>query len=177
VSRKLGRICWSLRLLPLTVAAAVAGAGCEPPPPNTSPVVYDPCAPLVIVIEPDTSAAERRAVEAGLRLWNERAQTHLTLAAEDTPLEVRRLSLYFQRAAGAFHGFYDDRAGAVFINRQLSGEQERAITVAHELGHAFGLAHVAPGARPSVMNGGNLVVEPTASDAEALRQVWGACPP
>ena len=69
---------------------------------------------------------------------------------------------------------YDDEGAVVYINHDLDG-RETAITVAHELGHAFGLYHVRKEERTSVMNHGNLVHEPNDSDVDALEDVWGAC--
>lgn len=64
----------------------------------------------------------------------------------------------------------------IFINDDLDG-QPLAVTVAHELGHAFGLVHVDPSVRASVMNPGNLSTPPTAADAAQVTGLWGACPP
>jgi hypothetical protein len=61
------------------------------------------------------------------------------------------------------------------INRRLSGEPLE-ITVAHELGHAFGLWHVEHEVRTSVMNPGNLTVAPNAGDASDVAVLWGRCP-
>jgi predicted Zn-dependent protease len=47
--------------------------------------------------------------------------------------------------------------------------------IAHELGHAFGLVHVSPDTRPSVMNPGNTTVAPNDGDRAALEALWGTC--
>jgi hypothetical protein len=62
----------------------------------------------------------------------------------------------------------------VLVNRALTVASERAITIAHEVGHAMGLPHV--DGRPSLMNPGNLTLEPQPGDAAALVELWGACP-
>ena len=62
----------------------------------------------------------------------------------------------------------------MFINTDLSGGAQ-AVTIAHEIGHAFGLAHVPSGERASVMNPGNLNVEPNAADVATLALRWGGC--
>ena len=90
--------------------------------------------------------------------------------------EPQVISLEFQAAAEMFHGFYDDQRGVVYINLSLEDDHQRSVTIAHELGHAFGLVHVQASERASVMNPGNLTVEPTAADAAALTALWGNCP-
>lgn len=155
---------------------ALALPACGGPGNNGSPVVYSPCEPLTVMTEPDITPAELAGVSAGIALWNNRAATRLTLVTDDKGSSIAAaVPLYFQQAAAPFHGFYDSHAGLIFINRQLGTDHERAVTVAHELGHAFGLVHVAAGARPSVMITGNLVVEPTVSDVDDLAALWGRC--
>jgi hypothetical protein len=39
----------------------------------------------------------------------------------------------------------------------------------------LGLAHIDGSVRASVMNSGNLEIEPTAEDATALSSLWGSC--
>ena len=83
--------------------------------------------------------------------------------------------MVFATAAPAIFGFYDGN-GDISINQELDADKA-AVTIAHELGHAFGLVHVPASVRPSVMNPGNLSVTPTAGDRDALAAIWGTCPP
>jgi predicted Zn-dependent protease len=47
------------------------------------------------------------------------------------------------------------------------------VTIAHELGHTFGLWHVHPSTRRSVMNPGNTTITPTERDVDSVRALWG----
>ena len=51
------------------------------------------------------------------------------------------------------------------------------MTIAHEIGHAFGLWHVKPSVRRSVMNPGNTTVTPTERDVDSVRALWGKLRP
>ena len=136
--------------------------------------VFDACTTLVLDPVDGVSEAQRKSVSEGAKMWNQLAGTQLTLdPIEDAP----RVPIHFDPAGAAFHGLYDDERGIVFVNDDLSNNDARSVTVAHELGHAFGLFHVDPKSRESVMNNGNLVFVPNASDADALAQLWGRCPP
>ncbi len=106
--------------------------------------------------------------------WNEVAGTRLTL--EDVA-GAARLPVEFEEAAPAFFGIYLDEEGRVVINRRLTEPHGRAVTIAHEMGHAFGLVHLEPETDISVMNPANLEVEPTPEDAGRLAEIWGRCPP
>lgn len=166
------------RLAAAVLLATLAAAACGGPlEQGGAPVLYDPCLPLAVLVEENVTPEQRAGVEAGIALWNSRAATRLVLvSAGDSSADSAQLPLFFQQAATPFHGLYDDRAGLIFINRQLSTQHERAVTVAHELGHAFGLPHVPADGRASVMTAGNLVTEPTASDVSDLAAQWGRCP-
>src|SRR5688572_627513 len=107
-------------------------------------------------------------------MWNELGLTKLTT---ETTSDAPRVPVYFREAALVFFGLYEDELGEVIINRKISGERERTITVAHELGHVFGLSHVEVEERLSVMNKANLKEAPNATDANALRALGEVCEP
>jgi hypothetical protein len=134
-------------------------------------IMFDACAPLAILPDATVTAEQSNGILAGMALWNDRAGTRLTLAPGGGPPGV---PLHFQSAAPNFHGLYDAPRGEVFINDDLSGAP-LAITIAHEIGHVFGLTHVPPDERTSVMNPNNLVVEPTPEDVDTLANRWGVC--
>lgn len=140
---------------------------------STLEIIHDPCQPLSVVPAEDTTPEERASVERGIALWNAFGRTQLMV---DAPLGAEAtVALRFKDAAGAFYGVYAADRGEVLINHRLSDDAARAITVAHELGHAMGLAHVEPDARASLMNPGNLVLPPTAEDERALMALWNDC--
>jgi hypothetical protein len=176
--------CLSLVLSPLPLLACLLlplGAGCGEA--STSEAAgaalrFDACAPLVIALDANATEGQARGAQAALDLWNGRAATELALDATGAAAapSVSYIPLRFQRAAAPSHGFYDPSAGVIFINEDLSGPAQSAalaITIAHEIGHAFGLAHVPD--RASVMTAGNLDVEPNAGDVDALAAIWGRC--
>lgn len=162
--------------LPLAVSLSLpllllSGCG-HPNPDEVIDVVFDPCEPLVIAVHDARSDEQRRGVEDGVALWNDLLGSKLTL---DEVEDAARVPLYFDDAARAFRGYYDDEEAMVFINDELVG-REIVITVAHELGHTFGLYHVDEEERPSVMNHGNLEHAPNESDLRAVQEIWGSCP-
>jgi len=152
--------------------AAVLAAACGGSPPDeTIDVTFDPCQ-AAIVTAADCTQSELESVERGLVMWNEAASLLLALdAVQATPALVIR----FEDAYPALRGTYDDEHGIAYVNRQLSDPYARAVTVAHEVGHAFGLKHVDPAERPSLMNPGNIDVLPTPADVARLRALWGDC--
>lgn len=137
----------------MLVAIAMAGCGSQAPA-----ITFDPCEPVRV------SAAD--GVEDAIAMWRAQGVTPFEIT---DPVDVR---IELAPGAPAFYGFYDDTTATVFINTSIADAHQRAVTIAHELGHVLGLVHVPREERASVMNPGNLTVEPTAADAEAL----GTCP-
>lgn len=136
-------------------------------------IVYDPCEVIVVAPAADTSADELLSIDDALAMWNSTGATRLTRHGRaDQP----RLAVSFESAAPAFYGLYRDDIGDVVINRSLRDRDARAVTIAHELGHALGLRHPEAGAGDSVMTAGNLDTPPSPSDLRSLELLWGRCP-
>jgi hypothetical protein len=164
-------------LLPLLTLAGACGD------PSSGPVVgavrFDPCAPLALVVGAGTTAERTAGVRAAADLWNGAARARLSVgdataapAVDASGATSPTLPVQFEMAVALSHGFYDPTNGEVLINDDLTA-RPLTVTIAHEVGHAFGLVHVTN--RPSVMNPGNLDVEPNAGDVAALAALWGAC--
>jgi hypothetical protein len=132
-------------------------------------VLFDPCEPVALIVAGDATAEELASIEGAADLWSAVASTRITQATEGPGIGLR-----FESAAPAFRGIYLDEDGDIVINSRLTDPRQRAVTLAHELGHAFGLWHVGD-ERSSVMNPGNLATVPNAGDAGELAAVWGPC--
>jgi hypothetical protein len=164
-SATLGRLRAASALLLLLAACGGAGD-------SQIDITFDPCAPVAVVVDGEATPEQRASVEDAVRMWNQLGATRLTVAATaDTPT----IPIRFEDAAAQFHGVYEDEAGIIFVNRRLDDDHARAVTVAHELGHAFGLFHIETSVRISVMNRANLIVEPNLEDQAALTALWTAC--
>jgi Zn-dependent peptidase ImmA (M78 family) len=155
------------------IAALVGGCAAKSSD-DTLQVVYDVCEPIALVPGAGADAAELASLDAAIEMWNALGQTRLSRATASSERSQRTLEVRFETAAAVFYGVYDDERGLVFINHRLADHEQRAVTIAHELGHAFGLFHISD--RVSVMNPQNLDVEPTAEDAADLTALWGDCP-
>lgn len=149
-----------MRLLGAAALAACAGQGA-----TTIANTFDPCHPPVVVADEPATALETDAIAGALALWGVPATD-----ASSPTLPVR-----FDDAAAAFRGLYDDQAAVIYINADISDAHTLSIVIAHELGHAFGLVHISPAARVSLMNPGNLVTPPTEADQQAVEALWGRC--
>jgi hypothetical protein len=168
----------------LVLVAAIAAIGCAAGGGATGPAVtFDPCTSLALAPDATATAAELQGIAAAAALWNESAGSALAMfatAPATAPAPggpdggVSGLPIHFQTAAAPIHGLYDAPSGQVFINNDLSGSQ-LSITLAHEIGHAFGLVHIPPDVRPSLMNPGNLTVSITTEDVATLAGLWGRC--
>lgn len=157
----------------LALVLALASSSCAAEGDTALEIVFDPCTTRVAAAA-GSSASEVASIDRALSLWNEAAALRLERVVappSDTVLEVS-----FVPSIAALRGVYDDEAGAIMVNRAIEADEPRALTVAHELGHAFGLLHVPPDERASLMNPGSPEVTPTPEDVGALLDLWGRCP-
>ncbi len=131
---------------------------------------FDACSALELDA-PGASDAELASIDEAIALWQ---AVDLTAPSRTAAADAPAVTIVFEPGSPAWYGYFDDVAGAIYINTELSDDR-RAITLAHELGHAFGLVHVPPAQRASVMNAGNLTVVPTDDDHTAIEAIWGSC--
>jgi hypothetical protein len=160
------------------LAAAAACAACAAPQPSERASAHDACAPLAIIAAAATPA-EQAGIDGALALWRDHGVSAFdaALPPDATPggAPGATIDIQFADAAAVFHGVYDPAADRVVINRDLTDPVPIAIVIAHELGHAFGLVHISPATRISLMNPGNLVTPPTDADQQAVEALWGRC--
>jgi len=155
------------------VAVALAPVGCTPAATASGPgLTFNPCTGLTLVADTTATDVQSQGVTAGAALWNASAASDLLSgsSAGGSPA----LPIHFQVAGAPFHGLYDAPSGQIYINDDLTGEA-LAITIAHEVGHSFGLVHVSSDERASLMNPANLTVLPTVADVATLAGLWGRC--
>ncbi len=157
------------------VVAVVSALGCAQDPAASGPAVaFDPCTPVTLVADATATAVQLQGVAAGAALWNASAASELLSGGSAGGGAAPPLPVHFQVAGAPFHGLYDAPSGQIYINDDLTGD-ELAITIAHEIGHSFGLVHIPIDVRPSLMNPANLTVQPTAADVTTLAGLWGRC--
>lgn len=154
------------------LAAAVCAA-CGDPHASEGAGAHDACA-LLTVTTAAASPAEQAGIDGALVLWRDHGVAAFD-AAPGAAAPGSTIDIQFADAPAAFHGVYDPAADRVLINRDLTEPATIAIVIAHELGHVFGLLHVSPAARISLMNPGNLVTPPTDGDRQAVEALWGQC--
>jgi hypothetical protein len=157
---------WTLAVL------AACGAGDA-----TSYVARDPCAPLAMTA-PAATATELDAIAAARALWRDRGVAAFDpspTASPEPAASAGSIAIRFGDAAEVFHGVYDPGSATIMVNRAITDRATLAIVIAHELGHVFGLAHVAAVTRISLMNPGNVATPPTDADQLTLEAQWGAC--
>lgn len=136
-------------------------------------LAFDPCSPLTITPSGEMSDAEAASIEEGVALWNQELGTEVRFGEPELGDEVVPVS--YDEAAPLFYGVYLDDVGEIILNHEVQDPDARRIVVLHELGHTFGLAHVKPGDRASVMNPGNLDISVTTADVDAVIDHWGSC--
>lgn len=160
--------------LSLSLATSLL-AGCTDESGGGPGLTFDACAPLDIGVSPALTTEQLQGVSDALAMWNQAAGTSLATptGASSAPL----VPLTFQVAAPPFHGLYDNQDGRIYVNEDLTDVDPLRITVAHEIGHAFGLIHVSASVRPSLMNSGNTTIGITGEDVSALAALWGPCAP
>jgi hypothetical protein len=146
--------------------------------PAASHVARDPCAALAVT-PADATSVELDGIAAALALWRDRGVSAFNPATADPTASpdaaAPAIAIRFDDAAAVFHGIYDPPSATITINRAITDRTTLAIVVAHELGHVFGLAHIAAATRASLMNPGNLVTPPTDADQRTLEALWGTC--
>lgn len=148
-------------LLPLLLLPLLACA-CGPSDNTAVKTVFDPCSPVVLV-------GDNPAIDAAAQLWNDLAGTSYTTQETKAP----HIPVHFESAADNFHGLYDDTRGEIDINTDIADDDERAIVIAHEIGHSLGLLHRSD--VPSVMNPDNTKTKPDEEDKASLVRLWGSC--
>ena len=155
--------------------AVVCASGCAQDSAASGPAVkFDPCAPVTLVPDATATATQLQGIAAGAALWNSSAASDLLPGSAAGAAAGPAVPIHFQVAGAPFHGLYDAPSGQIYINDDLAGD-ELAITIAHEVGHSFGLVHIPSNERPSLMNPANLTVLPTAADVATLAGLWGRC--
>lgn len=143
---------------------------CQAEQTTTMALNFDPCTPLTLVPEAGATSAELLSIDDAVAMWHAAGVSHLSRL--DGP-GAQHVPVRFQQAAPNFFGLYADHTGEIYVNTLLTDRKQRAITVAHELGHAWGLWHVDPVSRISVMNKDNLKIAPLSTDAHAVLEHWG----
>jgi hypothetical protein len=131
----------------------------------------DACRPTLLVPATDATAEERAGIAAAIALWGVVGGPATSMTDRS---QSQSLAVGFQPAAPPFFGLYRPEQGDILVNRSLSEPTARAITIAHELGHAFGLRHVE--GRPSLMNRGNLQIPPGDLEVQMISARHGPCP-
>ena len=158
-------------MLSLALVGGCAGGSVD----TTLDIVSDVCEPTAIIAPADATDGQLASIDGAIEMWVGLGFDRVARADGASRTDGQHIEVVFDDAAEFFHGLYDDEHGVVYINRALSDDHQRTVTVAHELGHAFGLLHIDRDTRVSVMNPNNLSVEPNDGDAAELVALWGAC--
>lgn len=147
----------------LAVLFVTCLAACSATAPDA--VAFDPCQ-RTEVSATGASADQLASIDDAIARWQ-------ALGVQLARSDAGAIAIEFRAAAPALFGAYED--ATVVVNAAITDPDARAIVIAHELGHALALVHVAPVDVVSVMNPGNLSEPPNAADAAALVARWGHC--
>lgn len=154
----------------VVLALCAAGCGSE----DEIAIVYDPCSSLTVAVAGEPSAAERSGVEHAVELWSAALPAQLAIGAGPRAPDV----LLVRFVGGddvSYRAMYWDAQGVIEIHRERLAPSTYGVALAHEMGHAFGLFHVAAEERASIMNVGNVEIGPTPEDAAEVRALWPSC--
>jgi hypothetical protein len=158
-----------LRIDVVVVAALVSGCSAD----SSIDTTFDPCSDLTVAVVGGPSAAELESVEEAVLVWDAVLPTQIEVSPEPGPAGT--LTIHFDSGDTYYRALYFDAIGAIHVSREHLAEADYPLAIAHELGHAFGLFHVSPDERESLMNVGNLEIPATDADADAVRELWDAC--
>ena len=140
---------------------------------NVIDTVFDPCSPQTIIPGLGTQESELQSIEDALQLWAQVLPMQLVVGEpSDT---APGLSIQFDSGDTFYRAIYFDNTGEILIGRDKLDPDDLALALAHELGHAFGLFHVPGSERLSVMNVGNLTIDPTPEDGLRVSDLWESC--
>lgn len=142
-------------------------------PDNVIDTVFDPCSPQSIVPGLGTQEHELQSIEEALLLWSHVLPMRLEVGEPSD--SAPGLSIQFDSGDTFYRAAYFDNTGEILIGRDKLDPDDLALALAHELGHAFGLFHVPGAERLSVMNVGNLDVDPTTEDGLSVSDLWESC--
>jgi hypothetical protein len=155
------------------VLVLVTVAACGAPVDDGSVSFFDVCRPTALVIAADATAAQRADVAAAFDLWAAVGGPPMVLAEGAPPEGAQALPVGFVEIADFYRGGYRPHRGDIVLNRRLEGARVRAIVLAHEIGHAFGLLHTSE--PRSLMHPWNTEVPPSGDDARLIRERNGPC--
>jgi hypothetical protein len=151
-------------VLALAVSACAANQDAE--------TTFDPCSPITIAVD-SQHPEDLAVVQAALAEWRQVLPVEATAVA--APPTSGQLAVRFLDGTQPIRGIYWDAIGVVEISRDELVPAAYPIAVAHELGHAFGLAHVDAKDRASVMNVSNTDIAPTPEDGAGVIAKWPSC--